>query len=142
MTLHPHHDQERAPGTPPDGTSLVRLGGGTQVQVPDGTAQNLIHTPSVDDKQGASWSVDTHNHPKGSTTMPVTKLRNEAAEMLGVKPPTITAWIRRRWLKGVLIGRRWHVSVESIEHVLRHGTPPQPLTSPRASAHRGPSRAE
>lgn len=53
-----------------------------------------------------------------------TKLSHEAAAILGVTPTTIAVWIRRRWLSGVLIGRKWHVTAESIERVLRQGTPP------------------
>ena len=85
--------------------------------------QRLVHNPSVDEAHPGASSIDTANGPKGSTTMRPTKFRNEAATMLGVTPPTITAWIHRRWLNGVLIGRKWHVTTESIERVLRQGTP-------------------
>jgi len=86
--------------------------------------QHLIHNPAVDGSHRGSSAADTANDLKGSTIMRPTKLRCEAADILGVTPPTITAWIHRRWLKGVLIGRRWHVTTESVERVLRQGTPP------------------
>lgn len=92
-------------------------------QEPDAGGWAAIHNPSVDKARRGSSPTDTSNDSKGSTTMRPTKLRSEAAATLGVTPPTITAWIHRRWLRGVLIGRRWHVTAESIERVLRLGTP-------------------
>lgn len=97
----------------------------------------LIHDPSVDEARPGTSSADITNDPKGSTAMRPTKLRNEAADILGVTPPTITSWIHRRWLKGVLIGRRWHVTTESIERVLRQGTPPA-FSTPHDDARRMP----
>jgi excisionase family DNA binding protein len=48
---------------------------------------------------------------------------NEAARILGLRPPTLRVRVKRGQIRVVRIGRRVLVPMESIEKVLREGIP-------------------
>ena len=46
----------------------------------------------------------------------------EAAELLGLKPVTIRAWIRRRKITYVRLGRAVRIPTSAIEKIIKNGT--------------------
>lgn len=54
--------------------------------------------------------------------MIATLSRSDVATATGLTPPTVSKYIKRRWIRAVLVGRRWRVDAASVEHLLRHGS--------------------
>lgn len=49
--------------------------------------------------------------------------RAEAAAAIGVTTPTITLYLRRKWLSGFQLGGHWRIQRASLEQLLREGPP-------------------
>lgn len=50
--------------------------------------------------------------------------RTEVAEALMLSEPTISLYLRRRWLTAVRVGNRWWIRRDSVDRLVAHGTPP------------------
>ena len=48
---------------------------------------------------------------------------DEAELITGLKRATLASYARRKLVRGALVGRRWRLDAESIEALLRNGTP-------------------
>jgi excisionase family DNA binding protein len=55
--------------------------------------------------------------------LPPSMSRPAAAIALEVRPPTVSEYLRKGYLRGVRLGRRWLIDRASVERLLAEGTP-------------------